>query len=70
MHANMTAVTIQSNKIVSNEVKDNLALLEPSYGEKMTMLPTQYFLYFYLISIKQYFSRLSKLLEVLENITN
>ena len=31
MHANMTAVTIQSNIIVSNEVKDNKALLEPSY---------------------------------------
>ena len=29
----MTAVTIQSNKIVSNEVKDNEALLEPSYGK-------------------------------------
>ena len=29
----MTAVTIQSNKIVSSEVKDNLALLEPSYGK-------------------------------------
>ena len=27
----MTAVTIQSNKIVSNEAKDNQALLEPSY---------------------------------------
>ena len=23
MHANMTAIVIQSNKIVSNEVKDN-----------------------------------------------
>ena len=30
----MTAVTIQSNKIVSNEVRDNKALLEPSYGKK------------------------------------
>ena len=29
MLADMRAVTIQSNKIVSNEVKDNL--LEPSY---------------------------------------
>ena len=30
MHADMTAVTIQSNKIVSNEVKDNEALLQSS----------------------------------------
>ena len=30
----MTAVTIQSNKIVSNEVKDIEASLEPSYGKK------------------------------------
>ena len=34
MHTDMTAVTIPSNKIVSNEVKDNLVLLEPSYGKK------------------------------------
>jgi len=27
----MTAVTIHSNKIVLNEVKDNEVLLEPSY---------------------------------------
>ena len=33
MHTDMTAVTVQSNKIVSNEVKDNLVLPEPSYGE-------------------------------------
>ena len=33
MHADMTAVTIQSNTIVLNEVKDNSALLEPSYGK-------------------------------------
>ena len=32
----MTAVTTQSNKIVSNEVKDNEGLLEPSYGKKRT----------------------------------
>ena len=31
----MTALTIQSNKIVSNEVKDNSELLEPSYGKKI-----------------------------------
>ena len=30
----MTAVTITSNKIVSDEVKDNQALLEPSYRKK------------------------------------
>ena len=30
----MTAVTTQSNKIVLNEVKDNQALLETSYGKK------------------------------------
>jgi len=34
MHADITAVTIQSNKIVSNEVKDNQVLLEPLYGKK------------------------------------
>ena len=34
MHADRTAVTIQSNKIVSNEVQDNKALLEPLYGKK------------------------------------
>ena len=33
MHADMTAVTIQSNKIVSNEVKENYMLREPSYGK-------------------------------------
>ena len=32
----MTAVTIQSNKIVLNEVKDNQALLEPSYRKNQT----------------------------------
>ena len=32
----MTAVTIQSNKIVLNEVKDNQAQLEPSYRSKQT----------------------------------
>ena len=30
----MTAVTIQSHKIVSNKVKDNQALLELSYRNK------------------------------------
>ena len=36
MYADMTAVTIQSNTIVSNEVKDatrSLMLLESSYGK-------------------------------------
>ena len=38
----MTAVTIQCNKIVLNEVKDNLVLLEPSYGKtKRTFWSTQ-----------------------------
>ena len=32
----MTAVTIQSNKIVLNEFKDNQALLEPLYGKNQT----------------------------------
>ena len=31
MHAGVTTVTIQSNKIVSNEVKDNEALLEMKF---------------------------------------
>ena len=31
----MTAVTIQSNKIVQNEVKDNQALLERSYSNSV-----------------------------------
>ena len=35
-HADMTVVTIQSIKIVLNEVKDNLTLLEPSYGKNQT----------------------------------
>ena len=35
MHTDMTAVTIQSNKVVSNEVKDNSTLLELSYGKKV-----------------------------------
>ena len=38
MHTDMTAVTIQSNKIVSNAVKENSALLEPSYGKNITDL--------------------------------
>ena len=42
MHADMTAVTVQSNKIVLNQVRQ-LALLEPSYGNKQTNFwPTQY----------------------------
>ena len=32
----MTAVTIQSNKITSSEVKDKEALLGPSYGKNQT----------------------------------
>ena len=33
MHADMTAFTIQSNKLVANEIKDNQVLSEPSYGK-------------------------------------
>ena len=35
MLADMTAVTIQSNRSVSNEVKNNSGLLEPFYGENV-----------------------------------
>ena len=43
MHADMTAVTIQSNKTIPNEVKDIQALLEPLYGKVLNKLfwPTQ-----------------------------
>ena len=34
----MTAVIIQSHKIVLNEVKDNYALLEPAYRTKQMIL--------------------------------
>ena len=34
MQAGMSTVTTQSNKVVSNEVKDNKALPEPSYRKK------------------------------------
>ena len=34
MNTDMTAVTIQSKKIVSSEVEDNQALLEPPYRKK------------------------------------
>ena len=33
-HADMTAVTTQSNTIVSNDVKDNEVLLGPPYAKK------------------------------------
>lgn len=33
IHTDITAVTIQANKIISNEVKDK-APLEPSHGKK------------------------------------
>ena len=58
MHTDMTAVTIQSNKIVSNEVEDNKALLWPFYGKKqMNFLanPVIKFLHFrnlYLVPLK------------------
>ena len=34
-HTNMKAVTMLSNKIVSNEVIDKEVLLEPSYGKNL-----------------------------------
>ena len=37
MHTGMTAVTAQSNKIISNGGKDNYALLEPSYRKNNTL---------------------------------
>ena len=37
----MTPVTIQFNKIVSNDVKDNEVLLEPSYRKKRMFWPIQ-----------------------------
>ena len=36
MHIDVTAVTIQSNKTALSEVKDNQALLRPSYGKRRT----------------------------------
>ena len=33
MHTDLTAVTVQANKIVSNEVKDNWVLLRAIFGE-------------------------------------
>ena len=35
MHADMTAVIMQSNKIVSNEVKNSYTLLEPLYRKNI-----------------------------------
>ena len=34
----MTAVTMHSNKIVLNEIKDNYVLLKPSYEKKTNEL--------------------------------
>ena len=43
MHAAMTAVTKQSNQIVSNEIKENEVLLEPFYGKtQMNFLANPY----------------------------
>ena len=41
----MTAVKVQSNKIVSNEVKDNSALLEPLYRKKLNEFFGQFNMY-------------------------
>ena len=38
MHADMTAVTIQSNKIVLNEVKNNQIPLESSHRRKKNQM--------------------------------
>ena len=38
MHVDMTAVTIQSDQIVSNEVKDSYAPLQSSYRKKTDFL--------------------------------
>ena len=43
MYADKTAVTIQSKKIVLNEIKDSWALLESYEKSKQTFWPTQYF---------------------------
>ena len=45
MHADMTAVTIQSNKIVSGDVKDNYVLANAILQEKSN----KYFAYFLLL---------------------
>ena len=46
MHADMTAVTIQSNKIVSNNIKDNEVLLESSQGKnQMNFLANPTFIF-------------------------
>ena len=36
MHADMTAVTMQAKKTVSNEVHDSQVLLEPADGKNKT----------------------------------
>ena len=41
----MIAVKVQSNKIVSNEVKDNSALLEPWYRKKLNEFFGQFNMY-------------------------
>ena len=51
MYTDTTAVTIQSNKIVSSEVKDNQALLEPAYGEKLNELFGQHNSYCYMFIV-------------------
>ena len=38
MHIDMKAVTMQSNKLVSNEVEVNHILLEPWYGKRLSKL--------------------------------
>ena len=57
----MTAVTIQSNKIVSSEVKNNEVLLEPSYRKKMNFLSNPIYHYSLNISLLTFFCTVSQL---------
>lgn len=54
MHTDLTAITTESIKIVSNKVKDNQVLLEPSYGKKLNKLFGQPNIYVCEISLKKY----------------
>ena len=50
MHADMTTLTIQSNKVVLNEVKDNKAPLEPSYGKNQMIFLANPILFSFLVA--------------------
>ena len=47
MLTDMTVVTVQSYKIISNEIKDSQALLEPSYDKKVNFLANPMLLFFW-----------------------